>query len=163
MSGGLFLGQLDGSLILTGDLIRVLSAVELDVAVGGKVRRDATVGSVGSSAAVDSSLHADMGDFALLEVKHLALAVRLEVLEKADNSLAGLLWESAAVVVSVVLANGLSSRTASVASERNDGLVLDNTLKVLNSLGKVEASKGTSSLIGVLVVHSQVVYSALGS
>ena len=159
----MLLGKLHGSLVLTSDLFGVLSAVELDVAVGGKVRRDATVGSVGSSTAVDSSLHADVSDSALLEVKHLALAVGLEVLEHANDSFARLLWESTTVVVSVVLADGLSSWTTGVSSERNDGFVLDNTLKVLDGLAEVKTSQSTGSLIGVLVVNSQVVNSAFGS
>ena len=160
LSSGLLLGQADLLLVLSGNLAGFLGAVELDVAVGRKVGRDATVGAVGSSAATDSALSGNVGDSALLGIEHLGLSVGLEVLQERDDDLAGFLRE-ATIVVAVVLAHGLASRTAGVAAERHDGLVLDDALKIGDGCVDVHATASAGSLVSVLVVHTHVVHSAL--
>jgi hypothetical protein len=49
--------------------------MELYVAVGGKIWGDTTMGSVGSSPAIDSSLSAHVGDLALFWIKRLSQGV----------------------------------------------------------------------------------------
>ena len=67
-----------------------------------------------------------------------------------------LLWESS-VVMADILAHSVSSWSTSVSSERNDGLVFENSLEIADSLKEVEASASSSSLIGVLIMSSQVI------
>merc|ERR1719443_2006195 len=60
----LLLGEFDLLLVLALDLLGLLSNVELNMAVGRKIGRDSTVGSVSSSSTFASSLGANMGDSA---------------------------------------------------------------------------------------------------
>ena len=119
------------------------------------------MGSVGPSSATDSSLGGDMSDGAFFWVKRLSLSVGLQILEEAKNVLARFLWEST-IVMTNILAHGVSSGTTSVPSERNDVLLLENTLDVFDGLDEVHATKSTGSLISVLVVSSEVVNSSRG-
>jgi len=59
-----------------------LSGVEFDVAVGGKVGGDTTVGTVGSSTTLLSALADGVGDNALVSVESLGLAVGNQVVEE---------------------------------------------------------------------------------
>lgn len=115
--------------------------------------------SVSSSSSVDSSLGNDVGNLALFDVETLLLSVRFEVVEKSDNVLDRLLWESSVVMVDI-LAHGVSSWSTSVSSERNDGLVFKNSFEIRNGLQEVETSASSGSLGGVLVMSSQVINSA---
>ena len=90
------------------------------------------MGSVGSSSSADGSLSGDVGDFASLWVKRLGLSVGFEVLEESKNMSASLFWESTVVMV-VVLAHGVSSWSSSKSSERNEGFVFNNIVKVFDS------------------------------
>lgn len=118
--------------------------------------------SVGSSSAADSSLDNNVADDALFWVEGFLKGVGLEVVEQIEDMLAGLLWPSA-IVVTDVLAHSLAAWTSSVLSERNDALVGNNILDVLDSLEQVESLAGSGSLVRVLVVSSQVIDSALHS
>lgn len=82
----MLLGQSGNRLVSLGDLGAYLGAVELNVAVRRDVRRDATVGTVGSSATSDGALHRYVGDHALLGVKTLGLGVALQIQQKLANS-----------------------------------------------------------------------------
>ena len=129
------------------------------MAVGGKVRRDSTVGSVGSSSSTDGSLSADVRDLAFLNIETLGLSVRLEVDEESLNVLDGLGWESTVVMIDV-LAHSFSSWTTSVSSERNDGFVGGDIIHVIDGLKEHHTSASSGSLVGVLVMSSQVIHSA---
>ena len=74
-SGPLLLGVSNLLLVSSLDLVSLLSAVELTMGVGGKIRRDSTVSSVGSSSSVDGSLGKDVADLAFLDVKTLGLSI----------------------------------------------------------------------------------------
>eukprot|EP00355_Strombidium_rassoulzadegani_P003928 CAMPEP_0168627222 /NCGR_PEP_ID=MMETSP0449_2-20121227/11105_1 /TAXON_ID=1082188 /ORGANISM="Strombidium rassoulzadegani, Strain ras09" /LENGTH=191 /DNA_ID=CAMNT_0008669379 /DNA_START=277 /DNA_END=853 /DNA_ORIENTATION=- len=152
--GSLLLGDSDLLLVLSGDGAALLGDVELDVAVGRQVRRDSSVGSVGSSSALDGSLGADVGDLALFDVELLGLGVGLEVSKEGEHVVNGLGGEPSVVVVKV-LAHGLAAGASSVPSEWDDGFVLEGPLHVLNGLEQVEASASAGGLISVLVVDSE--------
>lgn len=163
MLSGLLLGEFDFLLILTLNLIGFLNYVHLNVAVGRKIRGDSTMGSVSSPSAFASSLDANMGDLALCGVEHLlfSLAVSFKVLEQIQNVFTRLLREATIVMVDV-LAHGVSAGTTSVPSERNDVLLLKNTLDIFNSLEKVHTTTSTGSLISVLVMSAEVIDSSGG-
>ena len=109
--------------------------------------------SVSSSSTVDSSLGNDVGNLALFDVETLLLSVGFEVVKKSDNVLDRLLWESSVVMVDV-FAHSVSSWSTSVSSERNDGLVFENSFEIGNGLEEVKTSAGSGSLGGVLVMSS---------
>lgn len=62
--------------------------MELDVAVGGDVRGDATVGTVGPSAASNGALDTNVGDHAFLGVEALSLSVALKIEQELADGLA---------------------------------------------------------------------------
>lgn len=159
--GGLLLGQSNGGLILARDVGGLLGAVELDVAVGGQVGRDATVSTVGSSSTADGSLDANVGDSALFGIEHLGDGVGLEVVEQVQHVLDGLLGEATVVMVDV-LAHGVSAGTTGVSAEGHNGGVLTDALHVGDGLEEVEAAAGASGVVSVLVVCAEIVNSALG-
>ena len=145
--------------VLSGDGGGLLDNVELNVAVGGKVWGDSTMGSVGSSSSANGSLGGNVTDLAFLDIETLSLGVGLNVDEEGQNVLDGLGWVSTVVMVDV-LAHSFSSWTTSVSSEWNDFLVLSNSFHVIDGLKKVHASAGSGGLIGVFVMSSQVIHSA---
>ena len=162
LSGGLFLCQSNLLLVSSFNILGFLDDVEFDVAVGSQVWRDSTVGSVGSSSSLDGSLGGNVSDLASFDIKTFELGVGLQVLQQGDNVSNRLLWESTVVMVEV-LADGMSSWSSSVSSEWNDGGMLEDALHILDGLVQVETSAGSCSLIGVLIVGSQVVNSAFSS
>lgn len=162
MSGQLLLGQLNFSLVSSGDGVGLLSNVELDVAVGSQVWRNSTVGSVSSSPSLNGSLGSNVSDLALLSVETLGFSVGLKVLEESDNVFDRFLWESSVVVVDI-FAHSLSRNATLVSSEWNNGLVIKDSLEILNSLVQVHSSDSSSSLASVFVVGSQVINSAFSS
>ena len=119
------------------------------------------MGSVGSSSSTDSSLGNDMSDDALFWVKRLSSGIGLEVVQEVEHMIDGLLGPST-IVMANILAHSLTADTSGVNSEWNDALVGKNVLHVLDRLQQVESFAGSSSLISVLVVCSQVIDSALG-
>ena len=155
----LFLCQSNLLFVLSGDWSSLLDNVELDVAVGGKVWGDSTMGSVGSSSSADSSLSGNMRDLALFGIESLGLSVGLEVDKESSNVLDGLGWEST-VVMTDVLAHGVSSWTTGVSSERNDGSVGGALIHVVDGLKEHHTSASSGGLVGVLVMSSQVSNSA---
>ena len=90
----MLLGELDASLIGSGDVTGLLSNVELNMAVGGQVWGNSSVSSVSSSSSLNGSLGGDMSDLALLSIETLSLSVGLEVLEEVHNVFDRFLWES---------------------------------------------------------------------
>ena len=128
--------------------------------VGGEIWGDSTMGSVGSSSSADSSLGGNMGDLALLDIETLSLSVGLNVDEEGSDVLDGFGWEST-VVMTDVLAHGVSTWTTCESSERNDGSVGSDFVHVMDGLKKVHTSACSSSLISVLEMSSQVINFAL--
>jgi len=147
-------------LICAANTVRLLGNVEFDVAVGGEIRRNTTMGSVCSSSAIDSSLGAHVGDSALFWVKRLSQGIRLQVIEEVENVLARLLWPST-VGVFKCLALGVVTGSSSESPEWNDGFVGDHILHVFNGLEQVQSSARSGGFVRVLKVSSQIINSAL--
>lgn len=154
----LFLCQSNLLFVLSGNGGGLLDDVELDVAVGRKVWGDSTVGSVGSSSTADSSLGGNVRYLALLDIESLGLSVGLNVDEESSDVLDGLGWEST-IVMTDVLAHGMSSWSSGVSSERNDGFVGSALVHVVDGAKKAHTSAGSGSLIGVFVMSSQIINS----
>ena len=160
VDGGLLLGHAKGGLVSLSNILGLLDAVELDMAVRGEVWADATMGSVGSSTAGDSALHNDVVDEACVGVELGGLGVGSQVDEELTDGLRGLLGPPTLGVLED-LALGVSSDTTSVASEGNNLLVLEHIVHVLDRLLEVEALASAGTFVSVLVVGTEVGNSAL--
>ena len=154
MLGGLLLGEAGSGGIGLGNTNLLLGNVELNVTVRGKVGGDATVGTVGTAAALDGALHDNMGDDALIGVESLGLSVLLGVDEEITDGLDGLLGPSSGVDAED-LALGVST---SVVLEVGDNLlVLEHVFHVMNGVLDQETLNSTGGVVSVLVVSAQVV------
>lgn len=115
MASGHLLGELEDGLLGLGDTVVLFSSVEFNMAVGGEVGGNTTVGTVGSSATLLSTLADSVADNALVGVESLGLAVSLQVEEELLDSLDGLFGPSTGVGA-LILALGVSlSQMLSVA------------------------------------------------
>ena len=81
LSGGLLFGNSGLWFVTLLHFSALLSAVELDMAVGSEVWTNATVSTVGSSASLDCSLDHDVVDHALFNIQPLSLSIGLQVNE----------------------------------------------------------------------------------
>jgi len=155
LSGSLLLGQTRNRLVSLGDLGAHLGAVELDVAVRRDVRRDATVGAVGSSATSDGALNGNVSDHALLRVKALGFSVALQIEQELADSLGRL--RGPPTVAPLVLSNlGVSGNVTVVSAERNDLLMSKHSFHVLDCLSNFHAFNVSCSFEGVLKVRSEI-------
>lgn len=161
LGGGLSGSELKLWLIGLLHINSFLGAVELNMAVGGKVWADATVGTVGSSAAGDSALSESVGDDTSVDIEFLALSVSLEVDEEFTNDLDGLLWPSSLLVLEF-FQHGVSASGTIEPSEWNNLLVLEDILQVSNGALDAQSLDGTSNFVSVLEVSSEVSNLALG-
>lgn len=159
--GSLLLGQSDGLLLSLLDTLSLLGGDELDVAVGGQVGSNSTVGSVGSSSALDGSLDGEVADEGLFNIESLSLSVSLEVLEELDDVANGLLGEST-LGNTVKLGLGGSADVAGESSVRNAVSVLEDVLQVLDGSLQLQALDGSGGFVGVLEVSSKIINSGLG-
>ena len=155
LHSSLLLREAQGGLVGLLNLLRLLDALELDVTVGGEVGADATVSTVGSTAASDGALHDDVVDDALVDVELGSLGVGPEVDEELADAFERLLGPAALGVLEL-LGLSVASDTASVASEGNNLLVLQAVLHVRDGLLKLHALSGTRHFVSVLVMCTQV-------
>ena len=130
--------------------------------VMGKIWRNSTVSSVGSSSSANSSLCGNMADLASLDIKTFMLGVGFQVFEETDNVSNRFLWEST-IVMLVNLAHSLSSWSSSESSEWNDGSVIKDSLHIVECFQDVETSACSSSLISVFKMDSLIIRSAFSS
>ena len=161
-SGPLLLGVSNLLLVSSLDLLGLFSAVELTMGVGGKIWRDSTVSSVGSSSSVDGSLGKDVADSASLDVKTLGLSIGLKVHEKGPYVSDRLFWEST-VVMSGLLAHSMSSWTAGESSEWNNCSMSKDVIHERDGSLQTRPFASASSLVCRLEMSSQIVNSAFGS
>ena len=155
MSSGLLLGEAGSLLIGLLDAGGLLVALEFDMAVGGKVGRNSTMGSVSASSSGDGSLADGMVDNASLDIESFLFSVGLKVLEEELNSLDGLLGPSSKLVLED-LALGVTADTTGVHSERNDGFFSEASVHVLDGLVNFKTLACAGNIVRVLVMDSQV-------
>jgi len=155
LSSSLLLGESDGGLVSLGNGTGSLVNVELDVTVGGKVGGNSTVGSVSSSAALNSALDNDVVDDALVDVESLGLGVGDEVQEEFTDVGDRLLGPST-LRLTIDLGLGVSTTSTIVLSERNNLFVFKHVVHVLNGSLKLHALDSFSSLISVLEMSSKI-------
>ena len=125
------------------------------MAVGGEVGSNSTVGSVGSSSALDSSLDSEVGDETLFNAQALSLSVGCEILEELKDVSYGLLREST-LGNTVELILGGSTDVTSESSVRNAISVLEDVLQVLDGSLEVKALHSSGGFVCVLEVSSQI-------
>ena len=161
LSGSLLLGQSCNGLVSLGDLAALLGAVELNVTVRRDVRGDATMSTIGASAASNGALYGNVGDHALLCVQSLGLGIALEVDEQLFDGLHGLLGPS--TIAPLVLSNlSVSGDVLVEATEGNNLLMSQNSVHILNSLRDFHAFSVSCRFVSVLKVRSQVRNSGFG-
>ena len=140
----------------------LLSHEELDVAVGGQERRDSTVGSVGSSSALDSLVDSGVSDHALLNIQTLGLSIRLEVLEKLKN-VSGRLFGPSSLSLTEDLGLCLSTDAPGVDVEGDDLFVFNDIFHISNGFLELKTLACSCSFISILKVSSEVGYFRFGS
>jgi len=158
LSGSLLLGETGSLLVSLGDTGRLLVALEFDMAVGGKVGRNSTMGSVSSSASRDGSLADGVVDNTSVDIKSLisGLSVSSEVNKEVLDSLDGLLGPSTKLVLED-LALGVTADTTGVNSEGDNLSVFKTGIHVFDGLVNLETLAGSGNIVRVLVMDSQVV------
>lgn len=149
LSSGLLLGHAGSHLLSFSDTSALFEAVELNMAVGGKVWGDATVSTVCSSAAGDGSLGNTVVDNALVDVEASGLGVGAEVKEELTDSLDRLLGPPTEVALED-LALGVSTTT--VFPKWDNLSVLKAGLHILDGSVELHTFNGPNDLIRVLVV-----------
>lgn len=158
----LSLGELDGLLAGSLDVLLLLLGEELNMARGVHVGVDSAVGSVGSSSALLGLVALNVGQDQLLHVQGLGLGVRDQVLQETNHDL-GRLDRPAALSVLELLGLTSSADTTVESAERNATLLLDNSVQILNSISHSGTSDGGADLKGVLEVNADVGSSGLAS
>jgi hypothetical protein len=153
LSGGGSLGQFNNGLVGLGNTNLLFSSVEFNVTVVGKVGGNATVGTVCSSATLNSEVSGSVGDNALGEIESLGLAVSLEVEEEFADSFDRLFGPSTGLG-SENLALGVSRD--GVLVERNNLLVFKNVVHVFDCLVNQKSLAGTGGVVSVLEMSSKV-------
>ncbi len=155
LDGGLLLGETEGGGIGLLDVLGLLVAVELDVAVRGEVGADATVSTVGSTAASNGALHNDVVDNAVVDVELGSLSVGLQVDEELADALKRLLGPATLSVLEL-LDLSVAADTTGVPSEGDDLFVLKAVFHVLDGSLQLHALGGASHFVSVLVMCAQV-------
>ena len=160
LDSGLLLSEAEGGAISLLDILGNLNTVELNMAVAGEVRADATVGTVRATAAGNSALNNDVVDDAVVNVELLGLGVGAEVDKELTHAVHGLLGPATLSVLEG-LDLGMAADATGVLSEGNNLFVLQNSLHVLDGLVELPALNGASDLVSVFVVGAEVTNSAL--
>lgn len=171
-NGDLLGSQLSGALLRhlglgglgLGNLGRLLLNHQLNVCGACHVGTDSTVGSVSASSHIGGLVGVGVGDGHLLGVQALGVAVGLQVAEQVKERLGGLLGPEALVTGGLeLLSLGVSASASTVLGEGNGLLVSQNILKEQLSSLQGHTLKNARNLTGVLVVHSQVSGTGLGT
>ena len=164
LTSSLLFCHLQSGLVSLLDGTRLLSNMELNVAVVTLVGRNSTVSSVGSSARSNGALDGAVSDHALLDIETSSLRVGNEVLEELKDGLDGFLRPSTDATGGLEFFSlSMSSSVSHIFLEWHDLLVLENIFHVSDSFLELESLDGTGSLVSVLVVSSEIGNSGLGS
>ena len=113
--------------------------------------------AVGATTHHGSLVHLHMADAKVLHVQTLRLTVGLQVVQKHQEELAGSLGPSALISRSLDgVSLGVTTNTAVEAGEGDSLLVGNHVVKVLLGLEQRHVLDGSTHLVSVLEVHSQV-------
>ena len=116
-----------------------------------------SVSAVGATTHHGSLVHLHMADTKVLHVQTLRLTVGLQVVQKHQEELAGSLGPSALISRSLDgVSLGVTTNTAVEAGEGDSLLVGNHVVKVLLGLEQRHVLDGSTHLVSVLEVHSQV-------
>lgn len=110
---------------------------------------DTTMGTVGTSALMGSLVDLDVLDFKKLLVQTFALGVGSQVGKKIFQNL-GTLDGPATLGGTELFSLSATTYTTMEAAERNTALVINDILKIFNSLEEVHSTENSSSLKSVL-------------
>jgi hypothetical protein len=123
------------------------------VGLGGKVGTNATMGPVGSSASLGSSIDGNVVDGEVLEV--LSIGVGLEVVDQSEYDFHGLLGPSSEGLSELGSLTGPAD-SAEVGGVGDAATVSEDVLEVLLGLGDCQTLHCLSSLIGILIMDAEV-------
>jgi len=152
-TGSKSLGKFGSGFLSFGNLGSLLGSVELDVAVRREIRSDTTVGAVGSSATLLSTLNSDVGNDALVDIETFGFTVSLKVVEEESDSLDRLFRPSTGVGANL-FALGVS--LGEVLCEANNSFVLKDLFEVVEGLLNFHATDGVGGVESVLEVGALV-------
>merc|ERR1719234_2266271 len=146
-------------LVSTCKSLLLLHQCDLDVARGGHVGVDPSVGPVGPPPHLGGAVHLDVLNDQVVSVQALALGV----LEHVEQELSRLHWPPA-LSCSMDLVGLCVATNSSHETPEGDNLLLgDNILEVLGGPVKGHGLDGLGCLPGVLEVNSQVGALSLGT
>lgn len=157
--GDLSFGDLSG-LALPLDIDCLLSGVELDVGLRRKVRTDSTVGSVGSSASLGSSINLDVINDEVLQI--LGVGVGLKVVNESEDGSDGLFGPSTKGLAEFSSLSG-SADASVVLGEGDASAVGEDVLEVLFGFGDGQALDGFGGLVGIFIMDAEVSAGTLGN
>lgn len=152
-TGSKSLGLSDLGWLSFSNLSSLLSSVELNVAVRREIRSDTTVGAVGSSATLLSTLNSDVGNDALVDIETFGFTVSLEVVEEESDSLDRLFGPSTGVGANL-FALGVS--LGEVLCEADNSFVFEDLFEVVEGLLNFHATDGVGGVESVLEVGALV-------
>lgn len=148
----LSLGDLS-SLAFLLDINGLFSGVDLDVCLGREIGSNTTVGSVGTTASLCSSINGDVIDGEVLKV--FGVGVGFEVVDQSEDGLDGLFGPSTEGLAELSSLSG-STDTAEVGGVGDAASVSEDILEVLLGLGDAQALDCFGGLVGILVMNSEV-------
>mmetsp|Transcript_31101 Transcript_31101/g.54627 ORF Transcript_31101/g.54627 Transcript_31101/m.54627 type:complete len:221 (-) Transcript_31101:28-690(-) len=137
-------------------LFRLVGKDHLYVARARHVRVDTTVGPVGPSAHLRSTVDLDVSDDKRFDLEAINLGIALGVGKKVQKELARLNRPAALGGPAVLLDLCLTANTSHVFAERNSILTIDHIAKVFLGTRKRKSLNGLSGLVRVLVVDTEV-------
>lgn len=157
-NGNLSLGDLS-RLALLLDINDLLSGIELNVSLARKIGADTTMGPVGTTASLCSSVDGDVVDGEVLKV--FGIRIGLKVIDQSKDDFDRLFRPS---TESLAELSSLSSSTdtAEVGGIGDATSVGKDVLQVLLGLGNSQALHSLRGLVGILVMNSQVSSGAFG-
>lgn len=143
LSGLAFLLHVDGA----------LCGEELEVSLAGKVGTNTTVGPVGTTTPLGSSIDLHVINSQIFKV--LGVGVGLEVVDQTKHNSNRLLGPSSEGL-SELSSLASPTDTSVVSGVRNTSPVSEDIFQILPGLGDSESLYSLGSLIGILVMNSEI-------
>lgn len=145
-------GDLSGlSFLLNID--SAFSGEELEMSLAGKIRTDTTMGSVCTTTSLGSSIDLNVINGQIFKV--LGVGVGFKIVDQSKHNSNRFLRPSSERL-SELSSLASSTDTSVVSRVRNTSSVSKNILQILLGLGKCESLYSLGSLIGILVMNSEI-------